>query len=72
MPELLEAEVLTLNKAFEMQETVFELFENLGCAMTVACSVVLRVDWVNNNENSLALGSLGVERPTTSKYKIFA
>ena len=55
-----------------MQETVLELFENLGRAMTVASSVVLRVDWVNNNEDSLALGSLGVERPTTSKYKIFA
>ena len=63
LAEFLEAEVLALNQTFEVCEGLTELLEDIGCAMTVARSVVLWVDRVHDYEHSLALGSLCIERP---------
>ena len=60
----MEPEVLALDQTFEVCEGLTELFEDIGCAVTVARRVVLWVDWVHDHEHSLALGSLCIERPT--------
>ena len=68
LSERFEAEILSLNKVFEVQESLLELFEDFRRAVAIARSVVLRIHWVHNDKDGLALGCLGVERPTTSQY----
>ena len=64
--ELLQAQVLALDEAFQVREGLLELLEDVGRSVAVTCRVILRVHRVHDYKHLLALRCLRIERPKVS------